>query len=99
MKTRLVRTNRATTIHRRDCPQLHNPRIHPVDWKWAEDKSRAAIEASVHVRGLGLRLCKTCDPLDGWLGPFHACTFSDGCDCEGTCKAYKEHVEDECCRA
>ncbi len=94
MTTRLVRSAKGKTIHRSDCPQVQMPRrSHP--WIWAETKTRGAIELS--VLKMNLHLCKTCKPLDEWNGPFHACTFMEGCACVARCEAFERHVAHQCC--
>lgn len=96
MRTRLVRTGNGQTIHQFDCRQLLNPRTRQHPWQWAENKTRDQIEDAL-AAGLGLRLCKTCNPLDGWKGPFHACQFRQGCDCGQRCEAYELHLRHGCC--
>lgn len=94
METRLARSTNGKTIHRSNCPQIQPPR-RSIPWKWAEDKSKERIVQALLQRDL--KACGSCNPLDGWNGPFHACEFRDGCDCEGRCQAYDRHLAHECC--
>lgn len=94
MKTRLVRPRSGQTIHRSDCPNIQLPR-RAYPWAWAENKSREEIELAAIRQGM--KLCKMCNPLDGWNGPFHACTFRDGCPCVARCEAFDRHLAHQCC--